>query len=296
MVDEKKLIYIAGYGRSGSTILNILLLQPDGVVGMGELINVFQSGWTVNRNCSCGEKTLECPFWGKVKDAWEINSNYSIQKYASIQKKYRRIFAMPYLFWLRLFPDKRYKKFKEDTELLYDVIFKVSGCNTIIDSSKDASWLYLMKNTNLNPSIIHLVRDGRSVLKSIRRLWRKGVKPKSTFSIALSWVGNNIMVEILKRNTKNIFIKYEDLISAPEKVLDKIDNNFNIGLSDVKTAISNGAPLTKKHLIAGNPIRLEKDLIFQKEKGLRNDIKLSKRDELIFKITGYFLLKKYKYS
>lgn len=296
MTDERKLIYIAGYGRSGSTILNILLLQPEGVVGMGELINVFQSGWTVNRNCSCGEKTLDCPFWSSIKNAWEKDANFSIKEYASVQKKYRRVFALPYLFWLRFFPDKRYKKFKQDTELLYDVIFRVSGCNTIVDSSKDVSWLYLMKDTNLNPSIIHLVRDGRSVLKSIRRLWRKGVKPKSAFSIALSWVSNNVMVEILKKKTKNIFIKYEDLTSEPEKVLDKIDNNFNIGLDGVKTAIANGMPLTKKHLISGNPIRMEKDLIFQKDKSLKNDIKLSKRDQLVFDITGYFLLKKYNYT
>lgn len=295
MVNEKNIIYIAGYGRSGSTILNILLLQPEGVVGVGELINVFQSGWKVNRNCSCGEKTSDCPFWSNVKNAWEKSSNYSIEEYVFIQKKYRKIFALPYLVWHNIFPNERYKKFKEDTKLLYESIFKISGCRIIVDSSKDVSWLYLMKKIGLNPSVIHLVRDGRSVLKSIRKLWRKGVKPKSTFSIAFSWVSSNIMVEILKKNTKNIFIKYEDLISAPEKVLDKIDNAFNIGLDDVKTTISTGRPLSKKHLISGNPIRLDKDLIFQKDKGLNNDIQLSKREKFIFKMTGYFWLKKYKY-
>jgi hypothetical protein len=295
MLNEKKIIYIAGYGRSGSTILNILLLQPDGIVGVGELVNIFQSGWTVNRNCSCGEKTSDCPFWSSVKNAWEKSSNYSVQEYATVQKKYRKIFALPYLFWLNIFPDERYKKFKQDTELLYESIFKISGCRIIVDSSKDVSWLYLMKKMGMNPSVIHLVRDGRSVLKSIRKLWRKGVKPKSAFSIALSWVSNNAMVEFFKKNTKNIFIKYEDLISDPEKVLDKIDNAFNLGLDDVKTAISTGRPLSKKHLISGNPIRLEKDLIFQRDKGLKNDIQLSKREKFIFKMTGYFWLKKYKY-
>ncbi|MEP6465940.1 MAG: sulfotransferase [Parafilimonas sp.] len=295
MVNNRKIVYIAGYGRSGSTILNILLLQPEGVVGVGELVNIFQSGWTVNRNCSCGEKTSDCPFWSRVKTAWEKDANYSIQEYAAVQKKYRRIFAMPYLFWLNIFPDERFKKFKHDTALLYESIFKISECRVIVDSSKDVSWLYLMKKMGLNPSVIHLVRDGRSVLRSMRKQWRKGIKPKSAFSIAFSWISNNALVEIFKKNTKNIFIKYEDLISAPEQVLDKIDDAFDIGLDDVKTAIATGKPLSKKHLISGNPIRLEKDLIFQQDKGLKNNITLSKRELLIFKITGYFWLKKYKY-
>ena len=37
----REIIYIAGYGRSGSTILDISLGQHDDIMGMGEFTNIF---------------------------------------------------------------------------------------------------------------------------------------------------------------------------------------------------------------------------------------------------------------
>ena len=61
-----KVLYIAGDGRSGSTLLNIALGNHERVLAMGELCNLHrfvlgQSNW-----CSCGVPVSDCGFWQSV--------------------------------------------------------------------------------------------------------------------------------------------------------------------------------------------------------------------------------------
>ena len=63
-----KVLYIAGFERSGSTILNKVLGQIDGFVAWGELRDIWQHGIIENRRCTCGAWFKECPAWNKILD------------------------------------------------------------------------------------------------------------------------------------------------------------------------------------------------------------------------------------
>ena len=61
-----KLIYIGGYGRSGSTLLEYLLTAHPEVVACGEIerhLRVF----TRRRACTCGESVRHCQVWGEFQ-------------------------------------------------------------------------------------------------------------------------------------------------------------------------------------------------------------------------------------
>ena len=61
----KRIIYIGGIGQSGSTILDTMLNQSQNIFGMGEVAALID---TLPRNaqCSCGQRTLDCPVWSNV--------------------------------------------------------------------------------------------------------------------------------------------------------------------------------------------------------------------------------------
>ena len=64
-MEPTTVVYIAGYGRSGSTLLDLLLGRLDGWFSMGE----FRLFWHALRdhwNCGCGREVAECPIWSAV--------------------------------------------------------------------------------------------------------------------------------------------------------------------------------------------------------------------------------------
>ncbi len=63
-----KVLYVAGLGRSGSTILANTLGQVEGFFSGGELNFIWKHALIENRLCGCGRPSRECPFWGPVFD------------------------------------------------------------------------------------------------------------------------------------------------------------------------------------------------------------------------------------
>ncbi|HMB70712.1 MAG TPA: sulfotransferase, partial [bacterium] len=61
-----KVLYIAGNGRSGSTLLDVILGQIPGFFPVGEVRNVWDYGVVENRPCGCGEAFHDCPFWSRI--------------------------------------------------------------------------------------------------------------------------------------------------------------------------------------------------------------------------------------
>ena len=59
-------LYIAGTGRSGSTVLANILGEVDGVFTAGEVRYLWQRGLREGRLCGCGVPVRECPVWGDV--------------------------------------------------------------------------------------------------------------------------------------------------------------------------------------------------------------------------------------
>src|ERR1700684_4694430 len=59
-------IYIAGTGRSGSTVLANILGEVEGLFAAGEVRYLWQRGLKEGRLCGCGLPVRECPVWSRV--------------------------------------------------------------------------------------------------------------------------------------------------------------------------------------------------------------------------------------
>ena len=71
--DFPMIIYIMGTGRSGTTILEVLLGSQDKVVQAGEITHIFKDGIQRSIACACGSLAEKCPLWGSVLFGTHLN-------------------------------------------------------------------------------------------------------------------------------------------------------------------------------------------------------------------------------
>src|SRR5689334_4402568 len=61
-----RVLYIGGFGRSGTTLLNRMLGELPDVCAIGETVNLWHQGLLRNERCGCGCAFFDCPFWREV--------------------------------------------------------------------------------------------------------------------------------------------------------------------------------------------------------------------------------------
>ena len=87
-MQRPKIVYILGSGRSGSTILDMLLGNHEDIESFGELANIATAGWINNEYCSSGVRVNDSPFWNSVKSRFleKANDENAIVKFAALTK------------------------------------------------------------------------------------------------------------------------------------------------------------------------------------------------------------------
>lgn len=92
-----KVLYIAGWGRSGSTILARILGQIEGFFHGGELRTIWKDGFKPNGICGCGEKVFSCPVWtsifAKLGDIDQVNRQGMINLREKNEPKTQEVLA-----------------------------------------------------------------------------------------------------------------------------------------------------------------------------------------------------------
>lgn len=138
--DNLKVIYIAGNGHSGSTLLDIILgnLKPSEIFSAGEITNVVRAS-ILDEYCSCGEKISNCDEWSTIFKVWESERQISYEEYAKLRNKYERNKTFLITLWNKVYPTSDFDIYCNATLELFKAIKKVTGKSVIIDSSKGPS-------------------------------------------------------------------------------------------------------------------------------------------------------------
>jgi hypothetical protein len=264
-----KIIYIGGWGRSGSTLLDRVLGQIPGVVSLGELREVWQRGLVENRPCGCGLPFCDCPFWTAVGDiafgGWQaidqrevLHLRYSLDRPWSVP-----VLAAPTGLGLVRRPLQRYAAL---LQRLYAAIREVSGAQVVVDSSKLPSHAMILRRVpGVDLSLVHLVRDSRGVAYS----WQKHVRNRVTagepkylekydpFSASMRYDLYNGLTRLVGRlGVPYILMRYEDFVARPKECLERI--LIHAGLSpsvDLSFVHDGEITLAPNHTVDGNPMR-----------------------------------------
>lgn len=232
MEDSKKIkiVYIAGFGRSGSTLLDLIISTSGRVFSIGEVYN-FNDIMERDAPCACGESVSECRCWGPLhaqKKAIKISNRASVFNYLKV---------LNHLYN----PLSRSKNLWEKSDDNYRMIRSIAGRfssadaenNFILDSSKDVTRLIeLVEDERFDVYCVHIVRDGRGTANSYAS--KRGQTSQNFYLALLKWLAANLLVGkfIKKEKIKSIRLSFECFCKNPENYIKELNNFLGIVIPD----------------------------------------------------------------
>ena len=266
-------IDIVAKGRSGSTLVGLLLGQLPGFADVGELRYMWTRRLGKGRNvlCGCGTVLHECPFWEQVGDeafgGWDA---LDAPQVLALERAVERERLLPLLLEPRV--SRGYAaKLDEYADLLGKLlrgIAKASGAHVVVDGSKLLSRALVLRHvTGIDLSFLHMVRDSRGVAFS----WSKRVARPETVgtvvymprfgpaAISTQWLYHNVGAHLLGLlGHRHAFMRYETFVADPRaelaRVLELLGQAESVpGLGFLGEEMS----LKPTHSVWGNPMRLD---------------------------------------
>ena len=267
--DRLKVLYVTGFGRSGTTILDNILGQLDGVFAAGELHYIWDRSLEQNRLCACGEAFSDCPVWQSVVASlgadFEPDTARLVQLRESLNPR-RSIWARLRGSSHSASPDVA--EYAAAMERLYRGVAAATDSRVVVDSSKSPALGHLLDlMPGIDPYVVHLVRDPRAVAFSW--LKKKVYDPSGDEPMFMSqhpparsaklWLVWNLTAEMLwaRRSGRYLRLRYEDFTDRPRETLEQV---VRLILDEVPPLPFVGdfeVDLTRSHSMAGNPSRFE---------------------------------------
>jgi Glycosyl transferase family 2/Sulfotransferase family len=263
-------IFIAGSGRSGSTLLERALGEIPGFVNVGELIDVFRRDVSSER-CGCGEPFVSCPFWSRVGkrvfDDWEPGELAAVRR---LERRIARQRYMPRLLALPLAPGsfgRDVARLGDSYKALYEAIAMEAEAACVVDASKWPVQALALHRGGIDVRVIHLIRDVRGVAHSLskhdvaRPHGLKGTEvmwSKRPAAAAVRWLTYHSQVELLPRCGVPVTrVRYEDFVCDPRRTVKAALAALKLPYQP--TALEHlgegSASLGPSHGVSGNPSR-----------------------------------------
>lgn len=273
MTAAARLVYIAGSGRSGSTLVERTLGAIPGWVNVGELIELFRKPSVAAELCGCGQPFGACEFWNAVGEF--AFGGWSPQLLTTVGTLQRRLSRQRYLPRLLVTGGSGRSAFAADLreygglyDRLYDAIAQVADADVIIDASKwPGQALALRRSLGRPVSLLHVVRDPRGVAYS----WAKTdvrrphgddegsvMATHSVAATARRWLAFQTEIEAIRPGFgSSARLRYEDFVREPAAELLRALQALGVPpAADQLGHVGDGSiQLDRTHGVAGNPSR-----------------------------------------
>lgn len=263
---DPRILYIAGYSRSGSTMLDLALGTHPQCASAGELTFLLDDAGTPGRRCTCGAPYGDCPVYGPWLATAEGRAALADR---TLLRWVERRAGLPALMQ-GLTPLRVARAYRAHMRGLTAQIARATGAEVIIDSSKSARAatgrpLALATLAQHDVRILHLTRDPRSVVGSycetgsnwVREGHRRA-RPLDSFRPILGWRHANrdaLRLGALFGPDRYVHIRYEDLVTRPEAALAQIGRLAGLDLSGLAELMRRGARFEAGHMVGGNRAR-----------------------------------------
>jgi hypothetical protein len=298
-----KVLYIAGFERSGSTIVNRVLGQIDGFVAWGEIRDIWEHGIVKNKSCTCGVSFADCSAWQQIfQEAFDGTDKIETSKMSKLQNQAR---LMVLLHYFKLIKDRFFKQkvsqYLTNLEKLYRGIQKTTGSKVIVDSTK-ASWygyvLSLLSSIDLY--VIHVVRNPQGVCYSLEQHKSKGEPTSQWYNplhASLSWNLKNYAVEMLLNSSEKRYLRinYEDFISHPQMAVKQVLKLLDEEVAELPFVSQSEVKMSTDHIITGSPSSRSKTGVVQLRVDEQWKQKMLFQDKLLISCLTFPLLYSYKY-
>lgn len=210
---QKSVVFIIGIGRSGSTLLDLMLGSHPRAFSLGEISKLPEFVRRGKKLCVREDST----FW---EEQFTQAERQELAKGMSGHRLHRLI---------PLKVERLVRGWLNNDEILnpYTQLFKKIDCDVLVDSSKYSSWLTRRLEARefqqqwLRPYLIHTVRDGRAVINSYLRIYPdKGIE-----ALSEQWLD-----ELEKKrqiyepfpSDRKMTVHYEELALDPQGTLQRV--------------------------------------------------------------------------
>jgi hypothetical protein len=262
------IIYIMGPGRSGSTILEVLLINSPGIMGVGEITHVVRDGFMNDVVCSCGKRTSTCAFWSKVRasvnwDQKEVSSFVNLFRSVEWHSKFP-------LVAFGLVSEATIKKYNQVNRKLFEAAMAVSGESVIVDSSKYAGrGLALARSFPGKVKVICLTRCPAGLIYSFQKVDAGDQKPKSIIPTVIYYLYVMFCLRVVawQLGSNVLAVQYDELIKDAVGTLGKIEKWSGIELAVTKQKLVQDALLDVGHIVTGNRMRTKGPVRFRPSQG-----------------------------
>lgn len=269
-MEDFRLVYVGGIGRSGSTLLEVLLGRLPGVCAIGEVVHLWQRNLLDDELCGCGEAFGGCGFWRAVgEEAFGGWQRLDPGEVLALKGSVDRLRHAPAL--LRAQPParlaERITRYTALYDRLYAAVARVSGCPVVVDASKHGSLAACLRHRYPERlRVVHVVRDPRAVAYS----WGKQTpRPGATATsleqtmaryspsrASVQWMAENAMFSTLaRRGVPTLRVRYEDLAEEPDKEFREVAAFIGHRGAVPFGADALPAGSAKSHALSGNPMR-----------------------------------------
>jgi hypothetical protein len=258
-----KILYIAGYGRSGSTVLDIVLGSHRDIVGVGEVGNLLEDWADARARCSCTRAYADCPFWQGLFDGAPD------PKLFRTIRRVETLASLPRLL-LGLIPGQDREMYRRYHDHLFKHVASRAGKTIVLDSSKSARatvgrFLALSRLAGQDVYVLHLVRDGLATMESVvatgsNRAIEGRAMPQRTSVVraTLGWASANLWAWLLGRSLgrgRYMRLHYETLVSDPAETIRQLATFLGVDPRELLERIAAGDSFEVGHLVAGNRLR-----------------------------------------
>jgi len=241
-MDEKipVIVYIVGAGRSGSTLLDMILGAHSQIFSLGEITH-FSSYVASNSFCACRQPVRNCVIWEEVID--RLCEVFSIEHISNIKERFSlnvskanktafdKITILTKLLITYILKDPVLLKWGmhlsantsgvDKVFSFYDIVSRVSRSPVLVDSSKGVRRVKILcfERPDVPYRVIHLVRDGRGVvLSAMKKTYSSEIpviedseiksgkkdyvapQPKTALQASKTWLKTNLVTLFILRS------------------------------------------------------------------------------------------------
>jgi len=254
---SRKIIFIVGLSRVGSTMLDLVLGCNPKFVGLGEIYQVIRpdmNRFERNEHCSCGKLTRECPFWGCVAAELKKEKNSGLaERYRHTHQVFENLYGSDHIM-------------VDSSKLLaaLKTVGRLPGVNVkVIYLIRDVRAWTISRLSNRRKSPEYFQRDGYYIKKLAYQLgWKihlvKSVLPfltrLSLYYFLLWYIQNKQIKNYLQRNNIDHFsLGYDELGLHPEFMMKKIFDFLEEDMVSPDFCAMN----SQSHILVGNTRKSE---------------------------------------
>jgi hypothetical protein len=271
-------VYLAGSGHTGSTLLSILLSEHPGIASVGEIAikpKILKKTGGERYRCSCGQLIASCGFWREVfqrlnaqgfpfgPGCWPNDyrsANPVVHRLLTKDSSYAAVRALQQ--WsARHLPiySTRVARTDRVNVAFVRAVLDVKRASVFLDTTKSVSrLLHLLRIPEIDIKVVALVRDVRGLAASAKR------RGYSIRHAAEHWKRDQLVIQEVTDayGRPRLLVRYEDLCRCPAETLSSLWN-----FCDVEPIPFVATPRPVEHHVLGNSMRL----------AARGDIRLDER-------------------